>query len=312
MKIGRVDGGNGRERLGVLVESGGGQRVLDLAAASAAMGQNQPAFQTMEQFIAGGRAALDAAYGVIEHARKDGGAAWLGDPEQVKWLIPVQPRNCVCAGRNFGRHRDASKSFWSKEDTVVGTAPFPTGFIKLVSNLVPQYSVVAQPEDVTQFDYEIEIAAVIARPTTRIGEKEALGAVFGYTIFNDLSAREWQVREMKQQTIMLGKNFPGFGPVGPWILTADEVPDPQQLGLELRVNGEVRQRETCADMVFSFAQLIAFWSRMGFQAGDLVTTGTPDGVALHHKPDPSEWYLRPGDRVECIVPQIGTLVTTIR
>jgi 2-keto-4-pentenoate hydratase/2-oxohepta-3-ene-1,7-dioic acid hydratase in catechol pathway len=111
--------------------------------------------------------------------------------------------------------------------------------------------------------------------------------------------------------IMLGKNLPGFGPVGPLIVTADEVPDPQALTVALRVNGETRQSDPASDMIFDFASLVSFWSRMGLAAGDLITSGTPEGVALHHKPDPFAWYLKPGDVVEAWVSGIGTLRTRI-
>jgi len=137
------------------------------------------------------------------------------------------------------------------------------------------------------------------------------GALFGYTIFNDLSAREWQLREMDNGMILLGKNFPGFGPLGPCILTTDEVPDPQGLVLWLKVNGELRQHSDCRDLIFGFDELVAFWARCGLLPGDLISTGTPEGVALHHKPDPQAWYLKPGDHVEAGVDGIGVLETFI-
>jgi 2-keto-4-pentenoate hydratase/2-oxohepta-3-ene-1,7-dioic acid hydratase in catechol pathway len=134
--------------------------------------------------------------------------------------------------------------------------------------------------------------------------------VFGYTVFNDLSARDLQRKEMANQSILIGKNLPGFGPLGPWILTADDMPDPAALELELRVNGEVRQRSQCGDMINSFAQLISSWSVMGLVRGDLIAGGTPEGVAIG-RPDPHAFYLKPGDRIEAEIRQIGILETRI-
>src|SRR5438067_2538541 len=111
--------------------------------------------------------------------------------------------------------------------------------------------------------------------------------------------------------IMLGKNFPGFGPLGPYILTADEVPDPNGLVLWLKVNGELRQHSDCRDLIFDFEKMVALWARCGLVPGDMISTGTPEGVALHHKPDPRAWYLKPGDRVEAGVDGIGVLETVI-
>jgi len=136
---------------------------------------------------------------------------------------------------------------------------------------------------------------------------KSAATIFGYTVFNDLSARDWQMRERQNQLLLIGKNFPGFGPIGPYILTADEVPDPSRFELSLRVNGEERQRGSCADMIFSIDELVSFWSRIGLNAGDIIATGTPEGVALHRKPDPGPFFLKLGDLVSAEVSQIGTL-----
>jgi 5-carboxymethyl-2-hydroxymuconate isomerase len=116
---------------------------------------------------------------------------------------------------------------------------------------------------------------------------------------------------MSNQSILIGKNLPGLGPLGPWILTADEVPDPTALRMELLVNGETRQKASCHDLIFSVPALVAHWSRMGLEIGDLITLGTPEGVAIGSKPDPMPFYLKPGDTVHARVDQIGTLETLI-
>lgn len=226
-------------------------------------------------------------------------------------LISTEPKLCVCAGRNFGAHINEGTATFKNRGGEGFHTEIPGGFTKSPHVLVPHRASVARPAEVEKFDYEVEIAAVISKPIQGIPEDKALDAVFGYTVFNDLSAREWQLREMQNQMLLVGKNFPGFGPVGPWILTSDEMPDPNKMVVSLKVNQHERQHASASEMIFTFPQLIAFWSKMGFQPGDLVTSGTPSGVAIHHKPDPSEWYLRPGDVVETIVEPIGVFKTTI-
>ena len=141
-------------------------------------------------------------------------------------------------------------------------------------------------------------------------ESDGLKAIFGYTVLNDLSAREMQRKEMANQSILLGKNYPGLGPLGPWILTADEVPDPSVLEVKLTVNGEMRQHAHCNDLIFSFPALVAHWSRLGLDRGDLITTGSPEGVAIGRS-NPMAFYLKSGDVVRAEVTQVGVLETRI-
>ncbi|MPZ58893.1 MAG: fumarylacetoacetate hydrolase family protein [Rhizobiales bacterium] len=311
MKIGRYVGQGTREATGVLVEFGGQTKVLDLAVASAQLKHNTPEFASLDAIIASGRSLLPKIAEIADKARRDGEEAWFGDPATTQWLVPNRPGKCLCAGRNFGRHLDESKQLWAARSGATDQRSIPTGFVKFSENLVPHNASVERPVDVTDFDYEVEIAAIIGQRIERESETQALDAVFGYTVFNDLSAREWQFTEMENRMVMVGKNFPGAGPIGPWILTADEVPDPQALNVVLRVNGETRQTSSCNDMIHSFARLISFWSRLVLFPGDIICSGTPGGVAVAHKPDPRPWYLKPGDVVEAEVPQIGVLTTRI-
>lgn len=311
MKIGRFKGDNGAERLGIVVRLKGEEHVLDLEKAAHAKGGRLPFANTMIAFINEGKKALDFGYETTAWAQREPNPGWFTARDAVQWMIPVQPATFLCAGRNFGRHRDESLRFWTKQGVNSVHFEFPTGFIQLPHTLVPHGATVACPEGVKEFDYEIEVAAVVGKKIERVSEKNALDAVFGYTVFNDLSAREWQRKEMQNQMILVGKNFPGFGPVGPYILTADEAPDPSALVLDLKVNGEARQHESCSDMIFGFPQLISFWSRVGLAPGDLIASGTPEGVAMHRKPDPFAFYLKPGDVVHASVEQIGVLETRI-
>lgn len=297
------------ERLGVLAGSLTDPYVLDLASMPWAAEYNGlPA--TMMQAIAAGQAGLDAVQAVARRAGLDRDAPWARDPGDVVWLTPVPPRSCIAAGRNFGAHR--LESIRGNPTAGAGfQSDFPTGFIKLGRVLVGHRAEVKRPEDVEQMDYEAEIAVVLGQDLLNASRRQANEAIFGYTIMNDLSAREWQLAEMRNQLVMMGKNFPGFGPLGPCILTADEVPDPTALRIWLKVNGELRQQSDCSDLIFQFDELVAFWSRVGLQAGDLISSGTPEGVALHRKPDPRPYFLKPGDIVHTGVDQIGVLETRI-
>jgi 2-keto-4-pentenoate hydratase/2-oxohepta-3-ene-1,7-dioic acid hydratase in catechol pathway len=311
MRIGRYQmAGTVGERLGVVLPDGENLRVLDLGTALQARGQGSPFDNTMDSLMAAGPAGLDAANEAVAWAQREGNAAWFMAEPGVHWLVPVAVRNCIAGGRNFGAHMAESLEYW-KQRGVQAHTEIPMGFIKLASSMVPTRSVVQRPPETQWFDYEIEATAVIGRRIERVSEKDALSAVFGYTILNDLSARELQRKEMQNQSILLGKNLPGLGPLGPWILTADEVPDPSVLDLELTVNGEVRQQASCTDLIFGFPGLVAHWSRMGLDRGDLITTGSPEGVAISRKPDPGPFYLKPGDVVRATVRQIGTLETRI-
>ncbi|KQT13331.1 fumarylacetoacetate hydrolase family protein [Ramlibacter sp. Leaf400] len=311
MKIGRYEAADGSgERLGVVLPDGHTLRVLDLGTAMRSRGRATGFQNTMDALMDAGEAGLDAANECVAWALREGDPAWFTAEADVPWMVPVRVRNCIAGGRNFGAHMAESLEYW-KQRGVQAHTEIPMGFIKLASSMVPTRAVVHRPPETQWFDYEIEATAVIGRRIERASEKEALSAVFGYTILNDLSARELQRKEMQNQSILLGKNFPGLGPLGPWIITADEVPDPSVLELELTVNGEVRQQASCTDLIFGFPALVAHWSRMGLDRGDLVTTGSPEGVAISRKPDPAPFYLQPGDVVRATVHQIGTLETRI-
>ncbi|MCU1734239.1 MULTISPECIES: fumarylacetoacetate hydrolase family protein [unclassified Pseudomonas] len=307
MKIARYRSMDGAERLGIVSRASGLELLVDVAKAAAVRGGAATPGSVMG-LIEGGAAAMDATRELLAWAETRQDPLWIDDPDTVDWLTPVPEKSMFCAGRNFGRHLLESKQGNSASKL---HSDFPTGFIKLGRTLVPHKSQVKRPADVQSLDYEVEIALVLGKAIDAQSDIDPASAIFGYTIFNDLSARECQLREMQNGMIMLGKNYPGFGPIGPYILTADEVPDPTALVLWLKVNGELRQQSDCRDLIFDFPHLVAFWSRFGLVPGDLISTGTPEGVALHHKPDPQAWYLKPGDYVEAGVQGIGVLETFI-
>ena len=309
MKIGQFLDSNSTLQLGVVIPGSGPVRILNLSAAGHAQ-SHRPYFSVMNDFIAGGKSSLESGYTTLEWAMRQGDESWFHDEPSVPWQLPLQVRNCIAGGRNFGAHMAESMEYWKQRGVQTHTE-IPMAFIKLASSMVATRTPVTRPEGCLWFDYEVEITVVIGKSARAVPESAAMEAVFGYTILNDLSARELQRKEMANQSILIGKNLPGLGPLGPWILTADEVPDPAKLSMELRVNGEVRQKATCDDLIFSVPALVAHWSRMGLDVGDLITLGSPEGVAISRKPDPMPFYLKPGDVVHARVDQIGTLETLI-
>ena len=179
----------------------------------------------------------------------------------------------------------------------------PVYFSKYANSLIGHKADVVLPDGVVENDYEVELAVVIGRPTKNVSVDEALDTVFGYTIGNDLSARELQRRTSQW---LYGKALDGYLPLGPWLVTVDEVSDPQNLQLRCTVNGELRQNSNTADMVFSVAEIISDLSRiMTLQPGDVILTGTPEGVAMGM---PSPPWLKPGDVVVCEIEGLGRLV----
>jgi len=183
----------------------------------------------------------------------------------------------------------------------------PTVFIKAPSAVCGPNDATVRPRGGVKLDYEVELAAVIGRDARNVASGKALAHVAGYCIVNDVSERAFQMEH--GGTTTKGKSADTFGPVGPWLVTADEIADPQALELWTTVNGERRQRGTTAKMIFTVAALVAYVSRfMSLRAGDLISTGTPAGVGHGFKPPR---YLQPGDVVEMGITGLGTQRHTI-
>lgn len=215
-------------------------------------------------------------------------------------LLPVitHPGKILCAGVNYWTHREESGRS-AKPDK-------PTIFIRFGDSQVGSGRHVFIPTDVTQFDYEGELAVVIGRAGRHIDPAEAYQHVAGYACYNDFSARDWQ-RHSGQWTA--GKNFPGTGAFGPYLVTADDVDDVSSLELTTTVNGAVRQSARISEMIFSIPELIAYISAFtALSPGDVIVTGTPGGVGLFR--DPPD-FLRPGDVVTVEVTGIGTLTNEV-
>jgi 2-keto-4-pentenoate hydratase/2-oxohepta-3-ene-1,7-dioic acid hydratase in catechol pathway len=221
---------------------------------------------------------------------------------EVKLKAPIIPKKFFHTAGNYREHaEEGSRSNW-----VAQIRPWIVFFQNVDAIIGPEDSVI-YPEHLTQeLDYEIELAIVIGKSGKNFGVKEAEEYIGGYTIFNDITARDIQRREMESANFSFSKAIDTFCPIGPWIVTADEIPDPYNLALELRVNCEKRQISNTSHMSVSIPQILSKFSPAGYSAGDIITTGTVSGVAAFSA-DPKAWYLKPGDVVEAEIEHIGVL-----
>lgn len=269
-------------RPGVLVEDG----VVDISAVA----------PSLLALIEMGDAGLQQVRDTV------GSAATTLPVSDVALLAPIpRPRkNVMCVGMNYVAHAYESARARGRPETL---PPHPVFFTKAVTavnhpeGLVPYDASVSE-----QIDWEVELAVVIGRTGKNIPEAEALDYVWGYTIVNDVSARDLQDQH---QQFFKGKSLDGSCPMGPAIVTADEVGDPHNLRLTLRVNGETRQDSNTNDLIFNIPTLLATLSRgLTLEAGDILATGTPSGVGMGMHPPT---YLRPGDVMEAEIEKLGVL-----
>jgi len=211
-----------------------------------------------------------------------------------------RPGKIIAMGLNFYDHVQENK---------VPVPEFPVAFLKTTTSLVGPDEPVPYPRSTKELDYEIELAIVIGKKGKDISKEKAFEYIAGYTILNDLSARDIQRKEMQKRLVLLGKGLDALGPLGPYLVTPDEIPDPHALGMELKVNDEPqpRQRSSTGQMVFRIPDLVAYWSQMTLEPGDIITSGTPGGVAFVRQPDPRAWFLKPGDVVEARIEGLGVL-----
>ena len=275
MKLVTFTTGDG-ERVGALTEAG----VVDLTAAGVAA--------SMIELIAGGAAAL-------QRARDAAAAARHTLPQDaVRLLAPLRPGKTLCSGINYKSHAD--------ENPNAKMPSYPHFFAKLSTAITGPDAPIEAPAGTRQMDYEVEFAAVIGRRLTRPAEAEIMPAIFGYTLLNDVSARDVQFADNQ---ITTGKNFDRFAPIGPCIVTADEMTRPDRIALKARLNGRTLQDGNTADWLFPLPRLIGYLaSIMTLEPGDIVTTGTPAGVGYFQNP---QIFMKPGDVVEIEAEGIGVL-----
>lgn len=240
-----------------------------------------------------GDAGLDLA------AAADGPAVPLDD---VKIRAPIIPKKFFHTAGNFKEHEEESKRVnWSHE-----IAPWIV-FFQNVDAIVGHDEPIVYPDHLTsELDYELELAVVMKKSGKHFTAAEAEDYIGGYVIFNDITARDIQREEMRSGVFSFCKAIDTFCPLGPWIVTPDEIGDPQNLHVELRVNGELRQESNTKRMWVTIPEIIAHYSPLGYSAGDVVSTGTVAGVA-GFRPDAEDYYLRPGDVIECEIENIGIL-----
>jgi 2-keto-4-pentenoate hydratase/2-oxohepta-3-ene-1,7-dioic acid hydratase in catechol pathway len=234
-----------------------------------------------------------------------GGAHESGDRVEladVRLRAPLIPKKFFHTAGNFREHEEESKRVgWSHK-----IAPWIV-FFQNVDAIVGPDEPVVYPEHLTQeLDYELELAIVIRKPGRWFSAEDAMDYVGGYVIFNDITARDIQRREMESGVFSFCKAIDTFCPLGPWVVTPDEIPDPHNLAMELRVNGEPRQVSHTSRMSVTIPEIIAHYSPLGYSAGDVLSTGTVSGVA-GFSDDATSLYLKPGDVMECEIERIGIL-----
>ncbi|MCC1493735.1 fumarylacetoacetate hydrolase family protein [Cognatishimia sp. F0-27] len=262
---------------------------------------------SLQGLIDGGKPALDAARKLVAEA-EDGQHQdkVIRQSAALMAPIPKPAKNVFCVGRNYAEHIAEGDRAQNQK---VGVTEHPVFFTKPPTALVaPDGDVLLFPEVSTSIDYEVELTVVIGTAGRNISKADAMDHVFGYTILNDITARDIQRRHGGQY--FKGKGLDGSCPIGPVIVTADEIDDPHALSIRLTVNGEQRQDGNTKDMIFDIPTLIASLSEgLTLEPGDMIATGTPSGVG--YAMDPPQ-FLKDGDTVVCEVSGIGTLSNTVR
>ena len=314
-----------RSRIGALIPAAGhapgAENIFDLTTAFALYlrdVEGEPAFHAMAEarvppdmraLFEGGDKSLDAARQALKHVQtlKSGARGPAGEPmlyrrDAVRLRAPILPKKFFHTAGNFREHHEeATKAGFSHP-----VLPWIV-FFQNVDAIIGDGEAVVYPSHLTQeLDYELELAVVVKKAGKHFTPEQARDYIGGYVIFNDITARDIQRREMKSGVFSFCKGIDTFCPLGPHIVTPDEIPDPHNLAMELRVNGEARQRSHSSKMSVKIPEILAHYSAMGYSAGDVVSTGTVSGVAAFSG-DPKAWYLKPGDVMECEIEKIGIL-----
>lgn len=233
--------------------------------------------------------------------------------EQIRLRAPVtRPGKIIHTSCNFDAHLNELAGWKAPEWQAHGWENFhfehPTGFLQAPSCIVASGEGIRIPRITKQLDYEIEVAIIIGKKAKCVSVEDALDHVAGLAVFNDVSARDIQSREHANKVILLGKSFDGSCPLGPYLVTTDEIGDVNDLKMTLRLNGEVRQQSSTAETHYNIQQLVSWWSEMTLLPGDIITIGSPPGV-ISGMENP-EW-MKPGDVMEATVDKLGTLVTPV-
>jgi len=278
--------------LGVKLENG----IVDVETAL----QDHPADaqlpQSVMEVIEGGTSstkALEAYISTLDHNKAK---RYMLNENTIQWEPCVtSPNKIICVGLNYRKHA---------EETNSPIPEYPILFNKFNNTLTSHKKDVAIPKVTEKLDYECELVIVIGKKAKYIAKEEALNYVFGYCCVNDLSARDLQLRT---QQWLLGKTCDDFSPLGPYLVTADEVSNPNNLNIKTIVNGEVRQNSNTSDMIFNCEEIVSYISQhMTLVPGDIILTGTPEGVVMGYPPE-KQVYLQPGDEVSIEIEGLGKL-----
>ena len=278
----------GRYVLGVKTDKG----ILDVARAARAFKTTAPA--TIDDVLQNGDQGLGA---LVSQAVAKGAKDLFLDESKIEYGPAVtNPEKILCVGLNYARHAKETNNPIPK---------LPILFNKFNNSLNSHKGTVRVSSMAAEkFDYEAELVIVMGRRASNVSEAEALSYVFGYATGNDFTARDWQMRSSQW---MIGKTMDGSGLVGPYIVAADVVGDPNTLKIEGLVNGEVRQSSNTNDMVFNCAQIVSYASKlMTLEPGDIIYTGTPEGVISGYPKDKQVW-LKPGDKLVTRIEKLGNL-----
>lgn len=282
---------DGQQTLGIATEHG----ILDVAAALAESPAEGISTSVMD-VISGGKQATEALENYAASLPLAERPAYVLDEESVEWGPCVtHPNKIICVGLNYRKHA---------EETNAPIPEYPILFNKFNNTLTGHKQEIAVPKVTEKLDYEAELVIVIGSKAKDVKKEEALDYVFGYCAVNDLSARDLQMRTPQW---LLGKTCDGFSPLGPYLVTADEVGDPNNLAIRAIVNGEVRQDSNTSDMIFACDEIVSYISQyMTLEPGDIILTGTPEGVVLGYPPE-KQVYLQPGDEVTIEIEKLGKL-----
>ncbi|UVI28553.1 fumarylacetoacetate hydrolase family protein [Paenibacillus spongiae] len=282
---------DGKPALGVKTEAG----IIDIAAALAVQPAGGQVPQDVMAVIEGGSEAVAALQAYVD-GLPAGDAAYVLDEEAVEWGPCVtRPNKIICVGLNYRKHA---------EETNAPIPEYPILFNKFNNTLTGHKKDIAVPKVTEKLDYEAELVIVIGKRAKYVPQEQALDHVFGYAAVNDLSARDLQLRT---QQWLLGKTCDDFSPLGPYLVTADEVGNPNDLVIKSIVNGEVRQNSNTADMIFKCDEIVSYISQhMTLAPGDIILTGTPEGVVMGYPPE-KQVYVKPGDVVTIEIEKLGSL-----
>ena len=268
-----------------------GDRIVDVARAAKQMKVSVP--MTTDEVIQGKN--IEG----LQRVLSAGKGPFIAEKDAKFAPCITNPEKIIMLGFNYRQHA---------MEAGVPIPKAPVLFNKYNNTLSGHRGVIRLPTKAAKkFDYEVELQVIMGKPARDVSESDALSYVFGYATGNDFSARDLQYRDGKSSQFMIGKTPDGFMPVGPYLVGAEIIGDPQKLALETRVNGEQRQSSNTADMIFSVAQIVAYASTIfTLKPGDLISTGTPQGP-IYYKPEAQQVWLKAGDKIACSVEKLGEL-----